>query len=114
MCCMDFVEAKIEVYIPEKYVERLRNKLNEAGAGKIGNYDNCMTVINVKGYWRPLEDAKPFEGEIGEICEEKECKIEVRCRRECIEDAIEAIKEVHPYEEPVINIVPLVNNLFAL
>ena len=38
--------------------------------------------------------------------------MEVRCKIEYVKNAIKVIKKVHPYEEPVYNIVPLLNNIF--
>lgn len=107
-----FREVKIEVYIPESYIERLRDALHQAHAGKVGNYDHCLSITNVRGYWRPLEGSSPFEGRIGEIAEGAECKVEVRCERRYVSDALQAIRQVHPYEEPLINVIPLANHLF--
>lgn len=46
------------------------------------------------------------EGE-GRLCTEPELKVEVTCRFECMEQTLEVVKAVHPYEEPVINVIPL-------
>lgn len=105
-------EVKIEIYIPSEFIVKLRDELNKVNAGKIGNYDNCISVVKVKGYWRPLEEASPYLGNIGEVSEGEECKVEVRCRMEYVKDAIKVIKKVHPYEEPVFNIIPILNDLF--
>lgn len=110
---MDFEQAKLELYIPPEYVVPLRDALSEIGAGHIGQYDHCISVTQVSGSWRPLEDARPFLGEIGSVCEGTECKVEVRCSRERIPEAIKTIKKIHPYEEPVINIVPLANHIYG-
>lgn len=107
---MQFNIFKIETFIPEEYVKELRKNLNDIGALTIGgNYDNCMSVSKVTGSWRPLEGADPFEGTIGEICEEEECKVEFCCKREIVKKAVDIIKKVHPYEEPVINIIPMLS-----
>ncbi|WP_446897280.1 cytochrome C biogenesis protein [Clostridium sp. LBM24168] len=99
---------KIETFIPEEYVDRLRESLNAVGALSIGgNYDSCISVSKVTGYWRPLEGANPFEGEIGKVSMEEECKVEFCCKSDLAKKAVETIKRVHPYEEPVINILPL-------
>lgn len=107
-----FNEVKIEVYIPESYVERLRDALHLVHAGQIGNYDHCLSITNVRGYWRPLEGAVPFQGRINEIAEGTECKVEVRCERAYVSDALTVIRQIHPYDEPLINIIPLANHLF--
>ena len=36
-------------------------------------------------------------------------KIEVNCREENLMEAVQAVRDVHIYEEPVINIIPLAN-----
>jgi hypothetical protein len=59
-----------------------------------------------------MEGANPFEGEIGKISEVAEYKVEVNCKRELVNKAIKVIRSVHPYEEPLINIIPLRNHLF--
>jgi hypothetical protein len=109
----EFTDVKLEIFIPQGHVEKVRNALVEAGVGVIGNYDHCVAISPVIGYFRPLEGANPFDGEIGKIKETVEYKIEVNCRRELVKDAIRVIKSVHPYEEPLINIFPLANHLFG-
>lgn len=51
-------------------------------------------------------------GKVGEICEGEECKVEVRCKMEYVKDAVEVIRRIHPYEEPLFNIIPIINDLF--
>ncbi|MFT8313690.1 MAG: divalent cation tolerance protein CutA [Clostridium sp.] len=104
---MDFKFFKVETFIPKEYVEKLRESLNNIGALAIGgNYDNCMAVSKVTGYWRPLKGANPFNGEEGKLSKAEECKIEFSCKSEFLKEAVEVIKRVHPYEVPVINVVP--------
>ena len=109
---MEFKEVKIEIYVPKEYIIKLRDELNKVNACKIGDYDNVISITNVRGYWRPLEGSNPFNGEVGTVCESEECKIEIRCRREYVKNALKVIKEIHPYEEPLINIIPIINELF--
>ena len=109
---MEFNEVKIEIFVPEEYVIKIREGLNKINAITIGNYDNVLSLTNVRGYWRPLENASPFEGEVGKICEGHECKIELRCKSEKAREALKVIRKIHPYEEPVINVLPIINKLF--
>jgi hypothetical protein len=104
--------VKLEIFIPESHFLELSEALHLAGAGRIGNYDHCSSIIQVTGTWRPLENAEPYLGEIGQICRGSELKIEVNCAWENVPAALKAIRQIHPYEEPVINIVPLLNHLF--
>ncbi|NWK69656.1 divalent cation tolerance protein CutA [Bacillus paramycoides] len=109
---MQFTEVKIEVFIPEEYVVLLRDELNKVGACRTGHYDNCLSYSSVKGYWRPLAEATPFNGKIDQICEGQECKVEIKCKRELVKDALEVINEIHPYETPMIYIIPILNAYF--
>ena len=110
----NFTEVKLEIFVPQEYAIKIRDKLAKIGIGQIGNYDHCAAMYPVQGYYRPLEGAHPFEGKVGEISEGIEYKIEVNCKRELVNDAIKVIKSVHPYEEPLINIFPLANHLFDM
>lgn len=107
---MEFSTVKIETFIPKEYVNKLRDELNNIGVLTTdGCYDYCMAVSMVKGSWRPLKGANPFKGEVGEICEAEEAKVEFNCKMELYKNAVDMIKKVHPYEKPVINIIPMLN-----
>ena len=108
----DFADVKLEIFTPREYASKIQDTLARVGAGIIGNYDHCTAVTPVRGYFRPMEGANPFDGEVGKISEVAEYKLEVNCRRELVKDAIRAIKSIHPYEEPLINVIPLANHLF--
>jgi uncharacterized membrane protein len=103
----NFKEVKLEIFVPQDHAMKLADALSEIGVGVIGNYDHCVALTPVRGFFRPREGADPFEGTVGEINEVAEYKLEVNCKRELVKDAIEVIKRVHPYEEPLINVIPL-------
>ena len=65
---LDFTMVKLEIYIPVMYLELLREALRSAGAGAFGNYDSALSYSPVKGCWRPLPGASPYDGEIGVLC----------------------------------------------
>lgn len=98
---------KLEIFIPETHFRKLQRALQEVDAGHIGRYDSCLSVSRVMGMWRPLEGTDPFIGQTGEISEEPELKVEVTIRSGRLEETMAAIRRVHPYEEPVINVLPL-------
>lgn len=106
------LDYKIEIFIPPEFLDDLREALAKADIGHIGNYDHCLSVMEVNGYWRPLAGANPFDGSVGQVSSEMECKVEVSTTRELVAAALDAIRSVHPYEEPVINIIPLANAQF--
>lgn len=100
---------KIEIFAPDENVDEILQTLAAVHAGEIGKYDHCATVIPVQGFWRPQEEAKPYLGNPGELFFGSEVKIEILCREEYLMEAVQAVRDVHPYEEPVINIIPLAN-----
>jgi hypothetical protein len=100
---------KIEVFAPEEVIDVVLSALADAHAGEIGLYDHCAAVSEVQSSWHPLPGANPALGEPGKLYSGVEFKIEVNCREEYLADAVMAVREVHPYEEPLINIYPLAN-----
>lgn len=104
---------KLEIYAPEESVDELLAALASAHAGEIGKYDHCATLIPVQGTWRPLEGAEPALGTPGQLYSGSEVKLEVLCREEYLLEAVQAVRDAHPYEEPVINILPLANGRYG-
>ncbi|MBD7937530.1 cytochrome C biogenesis protein [Cytobacillus sp. Sa5YUA1] len=104
---MLFEYVKVEVLIPEEYIVRLRDELNAIGTLTVGNYDHVISYSAVKGYYRPLEEANPYLGQIGKISSGTECKMEFCCLYSRMEDVKTVIKHIHPYEEPVIYFHPV-------
>lgn len=103
---------KLEIYVPEESVDEMLNVLAQAHAGEIGKYDHCATIIPVQGTWRALDDARPYLGNPGELFSGTEVKIEMLCREEHLLEAVSAARDAHPYETPVINIIPLANGRY--
>ena len=99
--------CKLEVFIPESHLALLQETLRACDAGHIGNYDSCMSYSRVIGTWRPLSGTHPYSGEIGVVSSEPEIKAEVTCKAGDVDRVIMAVKKIHPYEEPVINVIPL-------
>lgn len=104
---MDFEFCKLEIFIPHSHFNQLQKALQEADAGHISSYDSCLSYSEVQGFWRPLEGSNPIDGEIGKLCYGKEYKVEVLCKAVNADKTIAAIKKIHPYEVPVINVIPL-------
>lgn len=104
---METPYCKLEIFLPENFLEPLRQALQSVDAGHIGRYDSCLSYSPVTSFWRPLEGTAPYLGQPGKVSREPEIKVEVTCRREQLEETLAAVRAVHPYEEPVINVIPL-------
>ena len=66
----------------------------------------CLTVRSPAA-GGPWAGSQPYLGQVGALSTEQELEVEVTCRREKLEETLAAVKAVHPYEEPVINVIPL-------
>ena len=99
--------VKIITTVPPENVEKLRNAICEAGAGVIGNYNYCSMSTKCIGTFEPNEDANPYIGENNILEYVEEEKLEVVCNVENVKKVIKKLREVHPYEEPAIDIIPL-------
>jgi len=109
-----FTDVKLEIFVPKEYALKIRDELAKIGVGRIGSYDHCIAMSPVQGYYRPLPGADPFEGQVGKVSEVAEYKVEVNCERALVAQAIKVIRRVHPYEEPMVNVIPLANHLFNM
>ena len=95
---------KICVYVPENSVEKVKQALFEAGAGRIGNYDSCCWQTAGTGQFRPLVNSNPAIGSIDQLERVKEIKIELVCADDLVKPAIQAMRLAHPYEEPAFDV----------
>lgn len=97
----------IVITVPESHADLVREAMGHAGAGKIGNYSFCSFTIKGTGRFMPLKGANPFIGNVNSLETVAEERIETVCLRELLDDVLEAIKKAHPYEETVIDIIPV-------
>lgn len=99
--------VKIVVYVPVSHADAIRKTLAKAGAGHIGNYDYCSFSVKGIGRFRGLEGTNPFIGTQGKIEAVEEERIETVCYKKDIKKILTAVKKVHPYEEPAIDVFAL-------
>lgn len=90
---------KLVTFAPSDNANQVRNALFEAGAGNIGNYDNCSFNSKGKGTYKGNEDSNPVVGEKGELVIAKEVKIEVTFEKHLQNKVLKALFDNHKYEE---------------
>ena len=105
---LEYTMVKLEIFIPVTHLEQMGEALRRAGAGAMGHYDSTLSYSLVRGRWRPLPGANPYDGEAGRLCERDEYKIETICQAEILDDVLREIRAAHPYESPAINAIPLI------
>ena len=98
---------KIETFIPAENLDELHAALFNIDAGRIGNYRGCITITPVVGMWFSDEGSNPTIGTPFEWSQEDELKIEVNVTSEDVAETVSTIRKIHPYEEPVINVIKL-------
>ena len=101
--------VKIVVFTPLSHANAVRKALADAGTGHIGKYDSCSFSTRGIGRFRPLKGARPFIGKEGGLEEVEEERIEVICEAKELKFVLHKLREAHPYEEPAIDIYPLLN-----
>ena len=95
---------RINVYIPASHLEAVKQAMFEAGAGRIGNYDQCCWQSKGQGQFRPLTGSEAFIGQQNQLEIVEEYKVELVCDEQCISAVVTAMKGAHPYEEPAYDV----------
>jgi dinuclear metal center YbgI/SA1388 family protein len=104
---------KLSVFVPSSHQEILKSVLFHAGAGKIGNYEECSYTSSGLGTYTPVEGADPFDGEIGVAQRVDELKVEVLVTKHALNKVIQAMLDAHPYEEVAYDVIELKNKNFS-
>lgn len=98
---------KVVVTVPENEADALREAIGSAGGGKVGNYTYCSFSVKGTGRFLPVDGANPAIGQVGQLKEVAEERIEITCDSESVKAVLVAIREAHSYEEPAIDVYEL-------
>jgi len=90
---------KLVTFVPDASASDLRSALAAAGAGTIGNYEECSFTLAGTGSYRPMGGARPLVGEIGRLEEVNEIRLEMRVAEDRIDKVLQALRRNHPYDE---------------
>jgi len=100
---------KLTTFVPTKEAEQLRNALFQAGAGSIGNYNDCSFNVEGIGTFNGNENSNPTKGEKGQVHSEKETQISVTYAKHLESQILQALFKTHSYEEVAYEITTLEN-----
>lgn len=100
---------KLVCFCPQEHSDNVRQAMFKAGAGHIGDYDNCSYNLEGSGSFRALDNAVPFVGQKGKIHFEEETRIETIVPDYILNTVIKSMISAHPYEEVAYDIYPLEN-----
>ncbi|MAD96764.1 MAG: Nif3-like dinuclear metal center hexameric protein [Flavobacteriaceae bacterium] len=96
---------KLITYVPRENAEALKEQLFEAGAGSIGNYDQCSFNIDGLGTYRGNDSANPTIGKKGVLQKEHEVMVSVIFEARFESKIVTALQENHPYEEVAYEVI---------
>jgi len=101
--------VKLVFFVPHDHADQVRRAVFEAGAGVIGDYDQCSYNLHGQGTFRPGEGSDPYSGKKGEMHFEEETRVATFFPSHKTAQVIEAMNKAHPYEEVVYDLYSLKN-----
>jgi hypothetical protein len=102
-------QIMIVVGTPHDFAPAVLDAIAAAGGGVVGNYTHCAYTSTGEGRFMPDVDANPHTGTCEQINSVPETRIETFCERDRARAVVQAIRAAHPYEEPVIYLIPLLD-----
>ncbi len=100
---------KLVAYAPTQEAEALKQSLFKAGAGSLGNYDDCSFSNTGIGTYRGNEDSNPVVGTKHEFISADETQISVTFPKHLEKAVIKALHDAHSYEEVAYEVLTLEN-----
>lgn len=105
---------KLAVFVPETHLQPVRQAIFDAGAGHIGEYDQCSYSVSGEGTFRAGPNANPYVGQINKLHTQAERKLEVIFPNHLQAPIIQAMLQQHPYQEVAYDIYQLENKYTAI
>lgn len=98
---------KLVAFVPAEAVEQVARAVFSAGAGRIGDYEDCAFTCEGVGWFTPGPGAHPAVGEALQPERVREVRWETVVPRGCLAQVIAALVRAHPYEEPAFDVYPV-------
>ncbi len=100
---------KLTTYAPKEEADKLRVALFNAGAGTIGNYDECSFNTEGIGTFNGNMDSNPSKGKKENLHFEPEIQISVTYAKHLESKILQALFKVHSYDEVAYEVTTLEN-----
>ena len=94
-------------YVPVENCENVKRAMFDAGAGIVGDYQDCAWQTLGQGQFKPLDGSNPYLGKVNRLEKVEEFKVEMVCDQLYIEAVVQALKSSHPYEVPAFSVIKL-------
>ncbi len=102
---------KVVVFAPKSDREAVLSAAFEAGAGRIGAYEECSFGSAGFGTFFGTEGSNPTIGEAGRREVVREWRLELVCPSDRLSAVLAAIRSAHSYEEPAIDVYPIASDV---
>jgi len=102
-------QFKLVVFVPHEYLEKVADELFKAGAGIIGEYEQCSFSSSGLGTFLGSQHSNPVIGNKETSEKVDEARLETIVDSWKLNSVIQALKNIHPYEEPAYDVYPLQN-----
>ena len=99
--------CKLATFVPDSHVDRVAAALFAAGAGHIGDYEQCSFRLRGEGTFFGKEATRPAIGRKGRLERVAETRLEVVFPEHLLSDVTTALRQIHPYDEPAFDVYPL-------
>jgi dinuclear metal center YbgI/SA1388 family protein len=100
-------QCKIVVFVRPEDMSIVADAAFSAGAGRIGHYDRCAFFAHGVGTFHSGMGTHPAVGLPGRQEATEEMRLEIVAPRWAAAAVCQAVREVHSYEEPAIDVYPL-------
>ena len=100
---------KLTVFIPDAALEQVKSALFAAGAGTIGNYEQCCWQVQGSGQFMPMAGSQPNIGAQDALESVEEWRVEMVVAIAYIKEVVEALKQAHPYETPAYDVIEVLD-----
>ena len=101
------MNRKLVVFVPAEALDRVRDALFAAGAGRIGDYERCSWYTEGTGTFFGGDGTQPSVGKSGREERVPELRLETVFPAERNEQVVAALRAAHPYEEPAFDVYEL-------
>lgn len=99
--------CKLVTFVPSDHADVVSQACFAAGAGHIGDYEQCSYRVSGHGTFMGGQATKPVIGRAGRFETVQELRIEMVTPQAQLPQVIAALRRSHPYEEPAFDVYPL-------
>jgi dinuclear metal center YbgI/SA1388 family protein len=100
-------QCKLVVFVPDSDLGKVSDAVFVAGAGVIGQYNECSYRLAGTGTFFGTDSTNPTVGQRGRREEVAEWRLEVVVPERLLGPVVKAMRKAHSYEEPAFDVYPL-------